>query len=156
MNCVWVMVMNIGKYIQYGKSRRDNILLTVGEAKRNLRKLNLYTFPSPAGTTHCCRSIALAGLMVILAFVSVGYASLHLRLIKFCPCGTGLPDPCYPLSIHRLLLEKRSGCFRKKIGIFWRKDRDVFGKRSGSFWSVFNSLIVKSEFNITMQWKRPV
>jgi hypothetical protein len=28
------------------------------------------------------------------------------------------PDPCYPLSIHRLLLGKRSVSFGEKIGMF--------------------------------------
>jgi hypothetical protein len=67
------------------ESRRDNILLTVGGAKRNLRKAEYHRQASPAGTTHCPVSVALAGLMVRLAFLSVGYASLHLRLIKFRP-----------------------------------------------------------------------
>jgi hypothetical protein len=67
------------------QSRRDGILLNVVVAKRNLRKAEYYRQASPAGTIHWPISVALAGLMLRLAFMSVGEAKRILRLIKFSP-----------------------------------------------------------------------
>ena len=67
------------------KSRRDETLLTVDF---NLRVWNdVRPLPSPAGTTLCIVP-SLRDLEEGCSSTAVGYATLHLRLIKCCPCGT--------------------------------------------------------------------
>ena len=73
----------------YSKSRRDSTLLTVGEAKRNLRTRNAsHALKVPQGRHLSAMMYRPCGTWCgVGGRSSAGYASLHQRLIKCCPCG---------------------------------------------------------------------